>query len=365
MNEFDVSLGPLDDLFNDPDVLEIMVNGYDRVFVQRVQGPFETLEEVPDVFRDEAELDDVIDIFREIAETLGRRLDARNPLVDVRLGQLGRANIVLPPIAALGPTITIRKFAKRFFFPVEDLIKFGSWSEDIVTFLRACVESRLNVVVAGGTGSGKTTILNVLSGMFDPNERVITVENAIELQPPDSLRHLVRLESRPADHTGEGEVSIQDLIVNALRMRPDRLLLGEARSAEVLEILQAINTGHDGTLFSIHASSIRDVLVRLEMMCTMHSVTLPLLTIRHMIAEAIDVILYAERLPDGRRKMTRIAEVVGMQGDVIAIEDIFEFRQTGTADNGTVEGYFTATGKLPTFIERIQARVPMEIFRPR
>ncbi|MBN2303484.1 MAG: CpaF family protein [Anaerolineae bacterium] len=365
MNEFTVSLGPLDALFQDPDVSEIMVNGYDRVFVERRRGAYEDLEEVPDIFRDEAELQAVIDIFREIAESLGRRLDAKNPLVDVRLGQVARANVVLPPISTLGPTITIRKFGGRFFFPIEDLIRFGSWTEDMVAFLRACIKNRLNIVVAGGTGSGKTTILNVLSGMIDPGERVITVENAMELQPPDTLRHLVRLESRPPDHTGEGEVSIQQLIVNALRMRPDRLLLGEARSAEVLEIMQAINTGHDGTMFSIHASSVRDVLLRLEMMCSMHGIAFPLLTIRHMIAEAVDLITYQERLPDGRRKLTRIAEVVGMQGDMIAVQDIFEFRQTGTADDGTIEGYFTATGKLPTFIERIQGDLPMEIFRPK
>jgi pilus assembly protein CpaF len=280
---------------------------------------------------------------------------------------MSRVNVVLPPIAAHGPAVTIRKMY-RFKLTVEDLLRFGTWDEAIVTFLRACVGARLNLIVAGGTNSGKTTVLNNVIGMIPPHERVITVENAVELQPPPSLINLVRLESRPPDADGRGEVTIQSLIVNAMRMRPDRLVLGEVRSSEALDILQAINTGHEGTLFSIHANGPRDALMRLETMCAMHPIAFPLLTIRHMIADAINVIVYQERLRDGRRRVVKIAEVLGMQGDSIALNDIFEYRQTGVDGDGHITGYFTATGATPAFLDRIKwagISLPEGLFAPR
>ena len=363
-----VSLGPLDALLDDLEVVEIMVNGYEGVFVERRAGGKNELEEIPDLFQNEDELWTVIDALREIAESLGRRLDTVNPLVDIRLSDQARANVVLPPISAYGPAITIRKFHRFGLFDVEDLVRFGSWSEDMVTFLRACVAARMNIIVAGNTGAGKTTVLNILTGMIPPGERVIMVENALELNPPKTLKHIVRLESRPPDHEGHGEVTIQDLIINAMRMRPDRIITGEVRSAEALDILQALNNGHDGSLFSIHASSPRDVLNRLELMCTSHHITVPLLTVRHQMAEAINLITYQEKLQDGRRRIVKIAEITGMQGDIVALQDIFEFRQTGLDADGNVGGYFTATGKIPASIERFRALgldVPMSIFSPR
>jgi pilus assembly protein CpaF len=363
-----VSLGPLDALLDDPEVVEIMVNGYNNVFVDRQTGGQLVMEEVPDLFHSEDELWTVIDALRELAEALGRRLDNTNPLVDIRLSDQARVNVVLPPISAYGPTITLRKFHRFGAFEAGDLVRFGSWNEDMVTFLRACVEARMNIIVAGNTGAGKTTVLNILTGMIPPTERVITVENALELNLPKTLKHVVRLESRPADHEGHGEVTIQDLIINAMRMRPDRIITGEVRSAEALDILQALNTGHDGSLFSIHASSPRDALNRLELMCTSHHITVPLLTVRHQIAEAINLITYQEKLQDGRRRIMKITEVTGMQGDLVALQDIFEFRQTGLDADGKVGGYFSATGKIPACIERFRALgldVPMSIFTPR
>ncbi|NDJ75677.1 MAG: CpaF family protein [Chloroflexi bacterium] len=355
MNDI-VNLGPLQPYIDDEEISEIMVNSYDAVFVER-KG---VLYEEEGVFNSPDELWDVVERVKVIAAEQGRMLDDRNPMVDIRLHHrpgeaLGsRMNIVIPPIVPFGPALTIRKFT-FYQLTEEDIVRFGSLDEDMLHFLRACVIGRLNMAIAGGTGSGKTTVLNILTGMIPAAERIITVENAMEIRPPSHLKHVIRMESRPPDLEGQGEVTIQDLVINAMRMRPDRLITGEVRASEVLEILQAINTGHDGTMFSLHASSPRDVLTRLETMASMHSVVLPLLNIRQMIADAVDVITFQERMADGKRKLVKIAEVVGMQGDSIVLQDLFEFRQTGVDADGFIEGYFTATGHVPTFMERLRS----------
>lgn len=350
-------LGPLGPFFDDPDVLEIMVDGWDRVYVER-KGRF---EDVPSPFQDEEAL---LALMKTLATAGGRRLDEHQPMVDVRLLDRARCNMVIPPIALTGPALVIRKFPFHLL-SVDDLLGFGAWHEDIVAFLRACVQARLNIAISGGTGSGKTTVLNLMAGMIPEDERIIVVENATELRLPQ--RRVVRLESRPPDHEGKGEVTIRDLVVNALRMRPDRLILGEARAGEALEMLQAMTTGHDGSMFSIHATSPRDVLTRLETMATMHDIVLPLLTVRQMMATALDIITYQERMADGHRRMVKVAEVVGMQGDVIAVQDIFEFRQTGL-EGGQIKGHFTATGRIPHRLNRFRDMgidLPLDLFKPR
>lgn len=350
--------GPLQPLLVDDAVVEIMVNGYDRIFVER-DGK---LEEVPSRFRDDEHL---MGYIRRMVMPLGRKLDELNPIADARLPDGARVNVVIPPISILGPTVTIRKF-QTSCFAWEDLIRWNSVGKDIVEFLRACVFARLNIVVAGGVGSGKTTVLNMVTGMIPANERIITVENAGELRLPQELKHLVRMESRPPNAEGKGEVTMRDLVVNATRMRADRIIVGEVRAAEALDLLQAMNTGHDGTMMTVHASGPRDVLNRLETMATMANLSLPLLTVRQMIASAVDLITYQERLQDGTRKMLKVSEVVGMQGDAIALEDIFEFRQTGVQD-GKIIGHFTATGHIPKFLNRIRTAgvdLPMSIFTP-
>lgn len=362
-------LGPLNPLLDDPEIAEIMVNSYDQVFIEK-HG---RVEEVPGVFSSDGDLWRVVDRLRGIAEKLGRRLDDQSPMVDLRLSYINdqrpfaRLNVVLPPIAAFGPTITILKHTQRRLSE-QDLITFGAWDESMALFLRACVLAHCTLVVGGNVGSGKTTVLNLLLSMIPQDERVVTVENALELRPDEGRKHIVRLESRPADHNGQGEVTIRELVINALRMRPDRLVLGEARSIETLELIHAINTGHRGAMFSLHAASARDILTRLEVMCTMHPAGLPLLTLRQMIADAIDVITYQERLPDGKRKFLKIAEVTGMQGDMIAVADIFEFRQTGTDADGSVTGYFTPTGYIPSFARKLESTgvdLPDNLFTPR
>jgi len=356
-------LAPLEPLLNDPEVLEIMVDGPDRVYVERGGR----LEDVPTPFRDEEHLMEVINA---IAEVSGCKVDRSSPMMDARLLNDFRVNIVLPPISLVGPVLTIRRFA-RTPLTVEDLLRFGCWSEDIVQFLRACVQSRLNIVVAGGTGSGKTTVLNILAGMIPAEERIVTVENAGELRLPDHLKRVVRMESRPPDTEGKGEVTMRDLVVNALRMRPDRIIVGEVRAAEVLDLMQAMNTGHDGTMTCIHATSPRDALARLEMQATYADLSVPLLTVRQMMASAVDLIVHQEWLRDGTRKILKVTEVTGMEGDVVALQDIFEFRQTGVQD-GKITGHHTATGYIPKFLDRIKAAgvelpsatVPLSLFTP-
>lgn len=352
-----LGLGPLESLLADDAVDEIMVNGYDRLYVDQSGR----LQNVPSGFRDNEHLMEVI---RAIVQPLGRMVDESAPMVDARLPDGSRVNVVIPPISLVGPVLTIRKFFAKKPLTIDDLLHFGFWNEDMVQFLRACVRGRLNIVVTGGTGSGKTTLLNLVAGMIPDDERIVTVENAAELQLPQ--KHIIALESRPPNIEGKGEISIRDLVINSLRMRPDRIVVGEVRSAEALDLFQAMNTGHDGSMMTIHASSPRDVLVRLETMTTMANLSLPLLTIRQMMASAIDLIIYQERMQDGTRKLLKVTEVVGMQGDVVMLQDIFEFRQTGVRD-GKITGHHTAAGHIPRFLDRIQAagiELPLSLFTP-
>jgi pilus assembly protein CpaF len=347
-----ISLGPLDPLLEDLTVTEIMVNGWNSVFVERNNQ----LYEVPGVFQSQQELWNVVEILQTLVEAGGLRLDVRNPIADIRLSNLARCHVVLPPIAPDGPAITIRRFLD-YELTADDLLRFDSWSSDIAQFLRACVAGRLNIVVAGGTASGKTTLLSILIGMIPPSERIITIRNArdfIGLRPPAHLKHVVRLETRPPDADGQGEVTIRDLVINTMLMRPDRIVMAEVHGSEALDILEAMTTGHDGSMFSIHSSGIQDVLLRLETMVAMNNLMLPVLNVRGLLADAIDLIVYHERLVDGSRRIIRISEVSGIQGDTILTQDLFEYHETGITAEGQVEGYFTATGRVPTFWERFE-----------
>ncbi len=352
-----IDLGPLAPLMEDDSVREIMVNGHETVYVER-RGE---LVEVPSEFRDEQHLRDII---ANIFESLGREITPESPIADCRLAVGARVNVVMPPISLVGPTLTIRKFFSHRL-TMDDLIGFGAISPEIAEFLRACILARLNIVVAGGTGSGKTTLFNELLGFIPENERIITVENAAELQ--FQHKHLIRLESRPADNKGEGEVTIESLVVNSLRMRPDRIIIGEVRSGEAIHVFQAMRTGHDGAMFTMYANSPRDALSRLETMATMSGFDLPLLTVRDMMAGAIDVIVHIQRMQDGRRKILFVTEIVGMQGSEIETQDIFEFVQTGKED-GKITGYHTPTGNIPSLIERIKGaggEFPEDFFTPK
>src|SRR5690606_37899130 len=309
------------------------LNGPKNVFIEQ-KG---MITRAPVTFDDEEHVMRIID---RIVAPLGRRIDESSPLVDARLPDGSRVNAIIRPLALCGPTLTIRKFSKKPL-TVEDLIRFGSISKEIAEFLRACIIGRLNIVVSGGTGSGKTTLLNVLSSFIPNDERIITVENAAELQLRQE--HVVTLESRPPNIEGRGEVTIRDLVVNCLRMRPDRIVVGECRSGEALDMLQAMNTGHDGSLTTLHANSPRDALSRLETMCLMAGMDLPVRAIREQIAAAVDLIVQEERMRDGSRKITQITEVQGMEGDAIVMSDIFEFAQTGY-EGGRVIGRLRPTG---------------------
>ncbi|MCS7070449.1 MAG: CpaF family protein, partial [Anaerolinea sp.] len=290
-------------------------------------------------------------VLERIVAPLGRRIDESSPLVDARLPDGSRVNAVIRPIAIDGPTITIRKFFKKPL-TVEDLIRFGSLTKEIAEFLRACIIARLNMIVSGGTGSGKTTLLNILSSFIPNDERIVTIENAAELQLRQE--HVVRLESRPPNIEGRGQISIQDLVVNSLRMRPDRIVVGECRSGEALDMLQAMNTGHDGSLTTLHSNSPRDTIARLEVMCLMAGMDLPVRAIREQIASAVDCICHQERLRDGSRKVVKITEVQGMEGDMITMSDIFEYEQTGV-EGGKIIGRIRPTGIRPRFTDRIEA----------
>ena len=346
--------GPLEPLLQDDTVSEIMVNGPKQVYVER-HGK---IEKTPIQFEDDEHVMRIID---RIVSPIGRRVDESQPYVDARLPDGSRVNIIIPPLALNGPTITIRKFS-RDRLTAEDLIRFGSVTPEAMEFLKACVEARLNVVVSGGTGSGKTTLLNVLSSFIPPDERIITIENAAELQLHQE--HVVTLESRPPNIEGRGEVTIRDLVINALRMRPDRIIVGECRAGEALDMLQAMNTGHEGSMTTVHSNSPRDTLARLETMCLMAGMDLPLRAIREQIASAIDLIVYQERFRDGSRKIKYISEVQGMEGDTIVMQDIFVFQQTGF-ENGKVIGRLRPTGVVPKFIDRFEEHdiyLPPQIF---
>jgi pilus assembly protein CpaF len=338
--------GPIEPLLRDPSVSEVMVNGPHRIYVER-SGQ---LEEVATSFADEAHLRRVID---RIVSRVGRRIDESSPMVDARLPDGSRVNAVVPPIALDGSTLTIRKFA-RDPFTVADLVRFGTLTASTAELLRACVRGRLNIVVSGGTGSGKTTTLNVLSGFVPTDERIVTVEDAAELQLHQD--HVVRLESRPANVEGRGAVTTRDLVRNALRMRPDRIVVGEVRDGAALDMLQAMNTGHDGSLTTLHANTPRDALARLETMVLMAGLDLPVRAIREQVASAVDLIIQVSRLKDGSRRITHITEVVGMEGEVVTLQDLFVFDfRAGTDADGRFRGVLRPTGLRPRFLEDLAA----------
>ena len=339
-----IGLGPLEDLISRDDITEIMVNGPDNVYVEHKGVLYKT---------DTAFADDhqVLAAIERIVSPLGRRIDESSPMVDARLKDGSRVNAIIPPLSLVGPSITIRKFAKTPL-TVENLISYGSITAEIAHFLDVCVKIRKNILISGGTGSGKTTLLNILSGYLPAKERIITIEDAAELQLRQE--HLVRLESRPANIEGKGEVTIRDLVRNSLRMRPDRIVIGECRGGEALDMLQAMNTGHDGSLTTIHANSPRDALARLETLVLMAGFDLPLRAIREQIASAISIIVQINREKDGSRKVVCVSEITKMEGDIITMQDLFTFQQDGWSEDGRLLGHFEPTGAIPTFLEDIQ-----------
>lgn len=339
-----LGLGPIESLRKDSSVTEIMVNGPKQIFVERM-GKLE-LTDVK--FHDTAHL---MNIIERILAPLGRRIDESSPLVDARLKDGSRVNIIIPPLSLIGPCVTIRKFSATPL-TVENLISFGTMDEKMATFLRACVKARINILVSGGTGSGKTTTLNVISSFIPEGERIVTIEDAAELRLQQT--HVVTLEARPANIEGKGRITIRDLVRNALRMRPDRIIVGEVRSGEALDMLQAMNTGHDGSLTTAHANSPRDALSRLETMVLMSGLELPVRAIREQISSAIDLILHQSRIRDGSRKITYITEVQRMEGNTITTQDIFRFVQTGFDESGKALGHFACTGLKPSFLDKFQ-----------
>jgi pilus assembly protein CpaF len=349
-----LGLGPLQPLLEDDTISEIMVNGPKNVYVER-KG---RLHRVPVTFENN---DHVMRIIDRIVAPLGRRIDESSPYVDARLQDGSRVNAVIPPISLVGPVLTIRKFSRNPI-TIEQLIQFGSITSEAVQFLKACVEARLNILISGGTGSGKTTLLNVMSSFIPDDERILTIENAAELQLRQE--HVVTLESRPPNIEGRGEVTIRDLVINALRMRPERIIVGECRGGETLDMLQAMNTGHDGSMTTAHANTPRDALSRVETMCLMAGMDLPVRAIREQVSSAVDVICQQERMRDGTRKVTTITEVSGMEGDVITMTDIFVFEHTGM-ENGKIVGRLRPTGLRPKFMDKIETagiNLPPSIF---
>jgi pilus assembly protein CpaF len=349
--------GPIEPLLRDPEVSEIMVNHAKQVFVEK-RGKLQLTDVV---FRDDAH---VMRIIEKIITPLGRRCDESTPYVDARLPDGSRVNAIIPPLALKGPCITIRKFSKDPY-TVDDLIRFGTLTKEMAQFLEACVKARLNIVVSGGTGSGKTTTLNVLSSFIPPDERIITIEDAAELQLRQE--HVVTLEARPPNIEGKGQVTIRDLVRNALRMRPERIVVGECRGGEALDMLQAMNTGHDGSLTTVHANNPRECISRLETLVLMAGMDLPQRVVREQIASAIDLIIQQSRLQDGSRKIVNITEVQGMEGDVVVLQDIFVFEAQGVDEKGRIIGKLKPTGIRPKFVEKFAARgihLPPTIFLP-
>ena len=339
-----IGLGPLEVLIAMPEISEIMVNGHDKIYVE-YKGK---LHRTDLAFADNNQ---VIAAIERIVSPLGRRIDESSPMVDARLKDGSRVNAIIPPLALGGPSITIRKFSQTPL-QVKDLIRFGSISQQIADFLDICVKLRKNIVISGGTGSGKTTLLNILSGFLPDTERILTIEDAAELQLRQE--HVVRLEARPANIEGKGEVTIRDLVKNALRMRPDRIVIGECRGGEALDMLQAMNTGHDGSLTTIHANSPRDCLSRLETLVLMAGFDLPLRAIREQIASAITLIVQITREKDGSRKVVRVSEITKMEGEIITMQDIFVFHQDGWTEDGKIRGRYVPTGNIPTFMDDIK-----------
>lgn len=349
-----LGFGPLETLLQDDSLTEVMVNGAKNIYVER-KG---RLQRVPVTFESDEHVMRIID---RIVAPLGRRIDESSPYVDARLPDGSRVNAVVPPISLVGPTLTIRKFSKDPI-TMEQLVQFGSITPEALQFMKACVEARLNIVISGGTGSGKTTLLNVMSSFIPGDERILTIENAAEVQLRQE--HVVTLESRPANIEGRGEVTIQQLVVNSLRMRPDRIIVGEIRDEAALDMLQAMNTGHDGSMTTAHSNSPRDTLSRLETMTLMAGMDLPVRAIREQISSAVDVVCHQARMRDGSRKVTFITEVSGMEGDVITTTDLFAFEQTGM-ENGKVIGRLRPTGLRPKFMDKFEAmgiHLPPKIF---
>ena len=347
-----IGLGPLEAMIALDDISEIMVNGPNQIFVEKKGILYKT-----DTFF--ADDNQVLSAIERIVAPLGRRIDESSPMVDARLPDGSRVNAIIPPLSLVGPSITIRKFSKKAL-EAKDLIDFGSVSPDMVRFLATCVAVRKNILISGGTGSGKTTLLNVLSNFLPNRERIVTIEDAAELQLRQE--HLVRLESRPPNIEGKGAITIRDLVRNSLRMRPDRIVVGECRGGEALDMLQAMNTGHDGSLTTIHANSPRDALARLETLVLMAGFDLPLRAIREQIASAIHLVVQISRERDGSRKVTNISEITKMEGDIITMQDIFTFRQTGWSADNKIEGCFEPTGNLPTFMEEIErAKLDLDV----
>ncbi|HUG35006.1 MAG TPA: CpaF family protein [Anaerolineales bacterium] len=349
--------GPIQVLLDDPEVTEVMVNGPKKVYVEKAGK----LTKSPVAFDDD---DHVLRIIDRIILPLGRRVDADSPTVDARLPDGSRVNAVVRPVSIDGPSITIRKF-KKDKLSIQQLIEYGSLTANMAEFVRACVIGRLNIVISGGTGSGKTTLLNVLSGFIPEDERIVTIEDAAELQLQQD--HVLRMETKVANVDGRGAVTIRDLVRNSLRMRPDRIVVGECRGGEALDMLQAMNTGHDGSLTTLHANTPRDALSRLETMVLMAGMDLPLKVVRQQISSAVDLIIQQSRLNDGARKITAITEVVGMEGDIVVLTDLFKFEQTGVGENSNVIGELRATGIRPIFTPRLEAagfKLSGDIFMP-
>jgi pilus assembly protein CpaF len=339
-----LGLGPLQPLLEDGEITEVMVNGAKNIYIEK-KGK---IHRMPITFESDEHVMRIID---RIVAPLGRRIDESSPYVDARLEDGSRVNAIIPPISLVGPVLTIRKFPENPI-TLEDLINYGTLTEEIIEFLRACVIARLNIVISGGTGSGKTTLLNVMSQFIPGDERIVTIENAAELQLRQE--HVVTLESRPPNIEGSGEITIRQLVINSLRMRPDRIIVGEIRDEAALDMLQAMNTGHDGSMTTAHSNSPRDSLARIETMVMMAGMDLPVRAIREQVASAIDLVVHQERMRDGDRKVVQITEVSGMEGDVITMTDLFVFEQTGFED-GRVIGRFRPTGLRPKFIESIEA----------
>ena len=352
-----LGLGPLEPLLKDPTITDILVNGHDRVFVER----YGVLEPSAARFKDEKHL---VRIIQKIVSAVGRRIDESSPMVDARLADGSRVNAVVPPLALDGSLLSIRKFA-RVPISMDRLVEIGSIPLQVAEILKAIVGSRRNVLISGGTGSGKTTLLNAMSAFIDGRERIVTIEDSAELQLQQE--HVVRLETRPANIEGKGEIAQRDLVKNALRMRPDRIIVGEVRAGEAFDMLQAMNTGHEGSMTTVHANTPRDALSRVEQMIGMSGIDIPIRSSRAQIASALNVVVQVARLADGRRKVVSVSELTGMEGEVITMQEIFRFRQSGVSSDGIVQGRFEATGLRPRFLEQVMAHgitLSADLFRP-
>jgi pilus assembly protein CpaF len=351
-----LGLGPLEPLLQDPSISDILVTTPKMVHVERAGKLYES----PVEFKDEAHL---IQVIERIVSRVGRRIDASSPLVDARLPDGSRVNAVIPPVAVDGPLLSIRRFGNDRL-PAEALVQNLTLTQGMLDFLQACVKGRLNIIISGGTGAGKTTLLNVLSAFIDGSERIVTIEDAAELQLRQ--RHVARMESRPANSDGEGAIRIRQLVVNALRMRPDRIIVGEVRGEEALDMLQAMNTGHDGSLTTVHSNSPRDAAARLEVMVGMANANLPLRAVRQQMSSAIDLFVQISRMSDGTRRLTHVTECCGMEGDLVTTQDVFVFERTGLGENGRVKGRFKPTGIRPKFSDRLKAlgiELPPSLFQ--